>query len=421
MKKLASLYVFINKLKWFIYENITSAYDAFLWVLNVPYGFGDLDKSHKLIVYVGEFLPPRIPRMAKWTSRFEKITSILLCHKRGFYEKFTTPEINVTILFRNKWHLKRIIRSLPQPYIVHGFAPKSKFPCIAMRVLKKYHSSTPFIIDYQDVFVLYYGTDSDRRWLKEELPYEKECFQLANGIVAHSLEPREGMRLWGIKEKKKRLFFPLYTDNDFFISNPKSYPEGEIHFVYAGGVMGSHRDKVHYGGVQFHWLIDYLSKQKIHFHIYPSPSVMKADYEEYEGIAKQNEYFHFHQSVSQSELFKELSKYHYGLMPFFKANSGQSELKHKYATTLKMFNYMEAGIPILVSADVEYQSWIVNRYGMGFVIPDKEDFADIRRLINVVPYEEQVRKVREGREKLSLREHTPRLIRFYASLAASGQ
>jgi len=108
-------------------------------------------------------------------------------------------------------------------------------------------------------------------------------------------------------------------------------------------------------------------------------------------------------------------------MPFFKANSGQSELKHKYATTLKMFNYMEAGIPILVSADVEYQSWIVNRYGMGFAVPHKEDFADIRRLINVVPYEEQVRKVREGREKLSLREHTPRLIRFYASLAASGQ
>lgn len=418
MPKLASIYVFINKLRWFIFETLTSFWDALLCLLAVPAGSNikAVKKDRKIIIYVGEFLPPRIARLAKWSKRYESFHTILLCHKRGFVEKFSNEEIDYTFLFRNKWHLRRLVRNLPAPYILHGFAPKSKYPYIALQICKKYHTSTPVITDYQDVFVLYYGLTSNRRWLKKELPYEKLCFQDSDGIVAHSLEPCEGMKLWKIKDKKKRIFFPLYADNDYFYNSPKPFSIDDIHLVYAGGVMGSHRDKTHYGTVQFHWLIDYLSKQKIHFHIYPSPSTIKADYQEYEQIAETNSFFHFHTSVAQNQLPGELSKYHYGMMPFFRSNSGQSELKHKYATTLKLFNYVEAGIPILAGADVIYQSWLVERYKLGIVVPEKEKFADVRKLISTIPYEEQVRNLLENRENISLEKHIPRLVGFYKSL-----
>jgi len=417
MSQLSNVYILLDKLKWFIYDKVTSAWDALLWTTHVPVANTKvMAKNTKIIMYVGEFLPPRIARLAKWCKKCEPFTTILLCHERGFVEKFSNKEIDHTILFRNKWHLKRLIKALPAPYILHGFAPKSKYPYIALEASKKYHPASPVITDYQDVFILYYGHNSRLRWLKEELPYEKLCFQSSDGIIAHSLEPAVARRMWKVNEKKKRLFFPLYADNDYFSSTPKSFSVDDIHLVYAGGVMGSHRDKVHYGSVQFHWLIDYLSKQKIHFHIYPSPSVLKPDYMEYEKIAKDNPYFHFHMAVSQQDLGKELSKYHYGIMPFFKVNSGQSDLKHKYATTLKMFNYVEAGIPILVSQDVRYQSWLVERYKLGIVIPKKEDFADIRRLICAIPYEEQINNLYKNREKLSLKSHTSRLLNFYKQL-----
>jgi len=418
MPKLSSVYIYANKLKWFGYEKATSICDALLWSLKVPVSIDPVisKKNLKIIMYVGEFLPPRIARLAKWSKRFEPFTTVLLCHKRGFVEKFSGDEIDTVMLFRNKWHLKRIVRTLPAPYIVHGFAPKSKYPYIALETSKRYHHSTPVITDYQDVFILYYGHDSKLRWLKEELPYEKLCFENSEGIVAQSLEPAVGMRMWNIRGKRNRIFFPLYTDNDRFINTPKTFSSSDIHLVYAGGVMGSHRDKIHYGSVQFHWLIEYLSKQKIHFHIYPSPSTLRVDYIEYEHIAKVNQFFHFHTSVAQQNLSAELSKYNYGIMPFFKVNSGQSDLKHKYATTLKLFNYLESGIPILASADVVYQSWLVDRYKLGIIIPKKEDFADIRKLIEKVPYETQVKNLLENREKLSLKEHTPRLLNFYRSL-----
>jgi len=408
--------VFLNKLKWFIYEKVTSIYDRTLWAAGIPCGMAKNVGNGKIIVYVGESLPPRIARIAKWSKRFDAFTTILLCHERGFVEKFSNPDIDQILLFRNEWHLKRIAKSIPNPYIIHGFAPKSKYPYIAKEAWQKINASVPFVIDYQDVFTIYYGTVPKYNWLKEELPYERACLAEADGIVANSLEPREGMRIWNIKKSGRRIFFPLYTDNDAFLSPEKKFSYDDIHLVYAGGVVGSHRDKVHYGTTQFHWLIEYLSEQKVHFHIYPSPSVIKADYQEYEEMAKHSTYFHYHAPVSQTELAKELSKYHYGLMPFFGVTSGQSDLKFKYGTTLKLFNYLEAGIPILASTDAVYQAWFVNRYSLGRVASKREDFKDVRKLIGDVPYDEQVKRMLVNREKLSLKVHTPRLIEFYKAM-----
>lgn len=419
MPNIASVLVFINKLRWFVHGAVTSGYDALLYFFAIPPSGCKLHicaGKEKLIVYAGEFLPPRIARLAKWCKRNDGFTTILLCHKRGYVQKFSNEEVDYTFLFRNKWHLKRLIRCLPPPYIMHNFAPKSKYPFLALEALKKLHPSVPVVTDYQDVLGLYYGFESKLRWLQKELPFEKRCFQYSDGIVAESLEPFEGMKLWSIKDKRKRIFFPLYADDDSFCSNVKPFSLDDIHLVYAGGVMGSHRDKQHYGSTQFHWLINYLTKQKIHFHIYPSPSGLRADYAEYEDIAARNAYFHFHPPVEQDKLAQELSSYHYGLLPFFTEHSGQSGIKFRYATTLKLFNYIEAGIPILASTDVIYQSWIVERYNLGFVFHKKEDFADVKRIIAAEPYVQQVQKVLYSREQLSLKKHIPRLLKFYKSL-----
>src|ERR1700722_11306433 len=123
MPKLSAVYIFINKLKWFIYDIITSSLDALLWLINIPV-HTDIKSSKedvRIIMYVGEFLPPRIARLAKWCKRYENFTTLLLCHKRGFVEKFSSDEVDHVILFRNKWHLKRLVRNLPAPYVLHGF------------------------------------------------------------------------------------------------------------------------------------------------------------------------------------------------------------------------------------------------------------------------------------------------------------
>src|SRR5580698_8403146 len=90
--------VFLNKLKWFIYEKATSVYDRFLFATGIRGNVGKKMGDAKIIVNVGETLPPRIARIAKWSKKYDKFSTILLCHKRGFVEKFSNPDIDKTLL-----------------------------------------------------------------------------------------------------------------------------------------------------------------------------------------------------------------------------------------------------------------------------------------------------------------------------------
>ena len=364
-----------------------------------------------LIVFAGDGIMPRISRMAKWIKRDGRFSTVLIANKTGYVEAFSNEEWDGVYLFRNQYHLMRIIKQLRGVYLFHAFAPKSFYPDVVRRMV-----NVPFLIDFQDVFTCYYGLDPKIRWLKRELPFERDCLLLSDGIVAHSLEPNRALRKFKLKVKPPAIFFPLYCDNDAFLENAKTLDAADIHLVYAGGVAGSHRDKSHYGSIQFHDLIKSLNDQQVHFHIYPSPSNFRADYEEYEQIARTTEYFHFHQAVPQDAIAGELNKYHFGLLPFFSSHSDQSNEKYKYATSLKLFNYIEAGLPVLVSADLTYQSWIACRYDAGIII-GKEDLAGIRQVILLHDYGSLVTGLTRRRAEISLKFHIPRLVKFYQKAA----
>jgi hypothetical protein len=401
---LASLRIILTKIRWLIYEVASSGLDGALYIFRVP--------VPGIPVFIGELLPPRTARMAKWLSRSGIYSTVLVCSKRGYVAKFSDPHFEATFLFRNKWHLRRILLRIPDVALLHSFAPKSYFPDIARLTL-----NVPFIHDMQDVYAIYYGLRPTLRWLKKELPHEKACLEHADGLVAHSLEPNVAYRKYRTQRKPSNLFFPLYCDNDYFCEPGPCFKDGEIHIVYAGGVAGSHRNPKQYGSIMFQPLIRTLSGQHIHFHIYPSPSNVRADYEEYEATAKENPYFHFHEPVAQHKLAGEMSKYDWGILPFFSGQNEQSEDKYKYATTLKLFNFLEAGLPVIVSKDIIYQSWILDRYGCGVLI-DGTDIQSLRNKVTPDKRIELLKNLLQARQTLSLEQNTGRLLAFYDKMLA---
>jgi hypothetical protein len=391
------------------FEKLSGVWDFLLYSLGIAVTKARIGTSEaRTIIYVGEFLPPRTARMAKWMKRTGSYRTVLVCSRHGYVSAFTNNSFDHTFLFRNAWHLRRILRSLPDVWLMHSFAPKSYFPDIARETLPE----TPFIHDMQDVYATYYGISPALRWLQRELPHEKNCLAYADGVVAHCLEANVGFRRYGITEKPPTLFFPLYCDDDCFVDSAKKISDTEIHIAYAGGVAGSHRDPKHYGNIQFHRLIETLTAQGLHFHIYPSPSNIRADYEEYEALDRTNPRFHFHQSVNQEALAGELSQYHFGILPFFKELSEQSPTKLKYATTLKLFNYLEAGLPVIVSGDLGFQSWLVKRYDFGVTIT-LSNIDSLRAKLDAVPSSHFLVRVSEVRQTLALSRHIDRLERFY--------
>lgn len=269
-----------------------------------------------------------------------------------------------------------------------------------------------FLYDMQDVLCIYYGLETDIRWIRQELPHEKNVLGLSDGLVSHGLEPIPATKIYEIDKRPPLLFFPLYCDNDFFQPNHKQLNTDDIHLVYAGEIVGSFRDKRQHGNVQFHELIDKLSTQKIHFHVYPSPSTPTLYYDEYRQMAKDNQYFHLHKAVAQDKLAKELSQYHFGIIPFFKTNTNHSDDKYKYSTALKLFNFIESGIPVLVSEDIEFQCWMALRYKAGVAIK-KDDVSSLRKIIEKVDYRKMVNELLTEREKISLEKNIKHLADFY--------
>jgi hypothetical protein len=397
-------------------EKAVELYDSFLFIINVtPKEAKSINAGEKrIILFIGQKLDPRIPRLTKWINTSQEYSTVIFCHKDYYTQEFVSKKQGAILFYRNAWHLKRVISSI-KVYLIHGYAPLSYFPSVALTASKE--NNIPFIIDYQDVYVTYFGKDPnyDIAWFKKDLTYEEICFKNANGMIACSMEPFIADRIWNDKKISPRLFFPLYADNEAFIINNSKISSDEIHLVYIGGI--SRKDfNSYFGGIaDLHWLIDILSLQKIHLHVYPSPTVTKFHREDYEKISLENSYFHLHDPIDQANLSKELSQYHYGLIPFFKGTSEYTDAKFRNAATLKIFNYLEAGIPVLTSEDYAFQAWLSERYKLGRIFKNKEDFRDLISKISETPYELQIENLIKGREKLSLKYQYPRVLKFYDS------
>jgi hypothetical protein len=365
------------------------------------------------LLFLCELLPARAGRMAKWLNRLPEYEVILLCHQSGYVKEFAEDNFHAVWTYRNPWHLRSRLRQLAPFSLIHAFAPKCYYPEIARQA-----TEVPFVLDMQDVIVTYHGLMPPFAWARKELQYEKSCLRHADLVIGQSLEPRVGFLRYDISPRPKTMFFPLYCDEDAWQPNEGKHLREGIHLVYAGGIAGSHRDRRQFGILQFHSLIASLAKQEIHFHVYPSPSTLKPDYEEYFGIAAKNPFFHMHDPVSHHQLTQELARYHFGILPFFREDSDLKEDKMVYSTSLKMYNFIEAGLPVLISRDIAYQAWMIQRGKAGKLIK-KDDVPTIREQIEALDYQQLLSQVTEYRASLALSAHIPRLVQQYEHLIST--
>lgn len=388
---------------------ISSYWDKALWRV---FGQGHTLSSSPdgALVFVCELLQARAVRMANALHAAGAPPIYLLCQQAGYVKEFEGGKFQSVKLFRNKWHLLRLIQKIGPVRLVHGFAPPSE----AIATLKA-ATQLPVILDMQDVFVTYHGLQPPYAWAKTELVYERQLFATCDGFVAHSLEPREGFRLYEMKKRPQNLFFPLLCDETAFISGQEKISTSEIHLVYAGGIAGSHRDRKQFGILQFFPLIEALSQQGIHFHVYPSPTTLKPDWEEYAALARVNPLFHFHEPVANHLLTRELAQYHFGILPFFREDSDLRPEKMRNATALKLFNFFEAGLPVIISADLRFQAWMVTRGQAGIAI-SKADVPGLRTRLESLTYAQWEGNVQRHRQALSLQRQIPRLQAFYQSI-----
>jgi hypothetical protein len=368
-----------------------------------------IENNKKSIVFVGTILHGRIARIAKWVSRSTDFELILICGEVGFSKKFLNPSFTKVYTYRNEWHLKSILKKLDgKDVIFHSFGP----PFQAANVVVRLARLGKVLFDFQDLNITNYGFNPPFSYMKKDIELEEYVLKNVDGLVCHSLELQSAKKYYG-EIKAKKLLFPNYTDNDHFFKNKKKTIDfNNLHLVYVGGVMSAYRNSDHYGIMQLHWLVKKLNEQRIHLHIYPSPSQLKEHIIDFVEFDKKLEYFHLHDSVNQSDLSEELGKYDFGILPFFNRTNKRLKDKQYYSTTLKMFNYFEASLPIITSEDVVFQNYFGRKYG-GVVETKWEDYDHLKVKLNEVNYSLMVENIEEKRIGLSLENQIEKLVKFY--------
>lgn len=389
-----------------------STWDAMSYYLTSPGKV--VDDDSQVVVYLGDFLQARIPRLAKAVTKQHEFETILITFRNNNYKQYNTEYFDKQLSYRTYWHLKSILKKIPKNALIHAFGP----PNWATKIAIKQGFKT--IMDCQDMTVTNYGLNPSMIHLKLDLPNEKFCLENCDGLISQSHEAWNAFREYGIKKRPKALFFPIMCDETQFIEpiENKFTPGDEIHLVYVGGVVEKSKTHSFHQGLQIHWLIETLNEQKIHLHLYPAPSMSQSAIDEYTELSKSISYFSIHECVPQNELSKEITKYHYGILPFFHETGGRNSEKRKYGTSLKLFNYMEAGLPCIISKDLEFQAWIGTRYG-GSIKVAYEDAFNLRQTIEEHDYNTSIQNLKVGRVQIGLNHNINKILEFYKEILDS--
>ncbi len=402
----ADIRIKIEKVKELLERLITTPLDYFKYVFTRT----EHTESPN-ILYSGVIMHARIGRVAKWVSRSSDFNCILVAEKQRFTPQLSNAVFQKTILYRNKWHLKAIVkRYSSDKNIFHLFGPPYDSSYEVVKYFRSKKLQAKLLYDYQDLQITNFGLHSPFAYMREDIKKEEYVLKNVDTIVSHSLELQTAKKYYGAI-KPKKLFFPLYVDNDVF-KKKVHRPNDEIHLVYAGGVYSKFQDKAFFGGQQFHWLIEKLEQQKIHLHIYPTPTNRKSHLIDYIEFDKKLDYFHLHDTVSQADLTQELNQYDYGVIPFFNHTNEKLDAKRHHSTTLKLFNFIEAGIPVIMGKDTWFQNFMARKYGANISL-EYHEFDHLRDIIANHDYEQSLKTIERNREALSLKTKIDSIVEVY--------
>lgn len=302
--------------------------------------------------------------------------------------------------------------------IVHAFVTTAS----SIPLKRAYEqSSSVFVTDYCDFHQILY--DNESMYLKSmsprQLTREKEAwktlFTQSHGIlIKDSHEIIQRLTEDYGRGPKSILTFHSYAAREFMPEKVQRHNTG-LRIVFAGCVV-NHPESHAFPVMKS--LLDTavsLNRQGIAFDIYNAMDTTGKGYEDYMDLSESLEHFTYHFAVPQNELASELAHYDLGWFVFDYSKAVESPLFIRTTFGSKIFNYLEAGLPVLVSRDTAHMADFVehHRVGLGMNLEDVDSLGsrltpelvgDLKKNVSIVT------------DTLSMEHQIHRLTHFYDSV-----
>lgn len=199
------------------------------------------------------------------------------------------------------------------------------------------------------------------------LTLEKFCLLMADKIVHKGLKNElEFLPFYRKIKDKPHYLFREFLDKRLIQKSRQnaklSRKDNQLHLVYIGGLYLDD-----FPTIESFWAFyPKITCQKIHLHIYskqPEGIVKKL-----REMEKRDRYLHYEGFMEHRELLKKILKYDYGIQ-FFGREDKEPDIVNKVAFSNKLFDYISARLPIIVTSNQVAIADFVEQHHIGFSIP----------------------------------------------------
>jgi hypothetical protein len=374
-------------------------------------------RQEQIVLICDRHLSPRLCKIA-WALKDSGFHTILLQHREAQrYLLETSGFFDETHLFDSPEHALALAYNF-KPLVYHIFSSWN------YDLAELFIKTRPgkIVFDDFDVISGVIRDDFVARNYPGMTERERYCLEHADGIVARSIELQHVKKKLNFNLRGKKLLFLDYCWN-----HPLPEPtrqDHELHLVYAGSVYverfyppGTSNDAFFYD-----FAVD-LTAAGIHFHLYPSPAQtgdFRNYYSDFFDLAAVNPYFHIHFPVETHLLGAELAHYDIALVTAEKeqidrGNEAYTPVKSRLCMPHKVFDYLDAGLGVIVAEGFAFPWRILKRKGAGACAYT----SDVKAKILSAPpgtWTEMKRRARQTKKDYAIKAQIHRLIDFYFSL-----
>jgi len=286
--------------------------------------------------------------------------------------------------------------------LIHSHNAPDFLTAKAIGLVNKYDINIPVIQDNHDVISMRQTLYSAHPDFNQKSALEAEY--VANTFADAKINVTSGLGKY-VQNKYAHFSGPEITFNNYVpqelipykFKEKLSARDHQLHLVYEGTIdptsSGGHYDLLS--------IFSQIASQGIHIHIYTTRDVPN-----YNTLAKNNQFVHFHGKVSSRALLYEITQYDFGWAGF---NTEKNKTHLDVVLANKVMEYIVAGLPV-ITLDHKTQKEFLKKTGLGITV---NSIADLNETLEKVDIDLLNQKVMSVRENYTVEGNISHLIDFY--------
>lgn len=191
-----------------------------------------------------------------------------------------------------------------------------------------------------------------------------------------------------------------------------SEQDGRIHVVFPHGLHLNPLLETFFDHRTLFNTIEILNAQGIHFSIYNSLDATGQGYEDYIRLAETNELFDYHFSVPFYDFLPILSRYDFGWASYDFIHGDRFGYYIKTTMGKKIFSYINAGIPTIVSPELHHMCRYITQNTIG-LCAGSDDWPHLEQILAGFDHDDFQIGLEHVRNELDIQKQAQRLASFF--------